>query len=474
MTNFTMHVGDCLETLKTLPDCSVDSVITDPPYGLSQHKPQQVIDCLTAWLKGEEYKPNGSGFMGKSWDAWVPSPAVWRECLRVLKPGGHMLAFAGTRSMDLMSMSVRLAGFELRDSIGYAHDGGGAPLLAWCYGSGFPKSLDVSKAIDKEAGAEREVVGPRVRLGDARAYPHNETGGNCYGAPNGAEARPPLSAPATDAARQWQGWGTALKPAWEPIILARKPLDGTVAENVIKHGTGAINVGGCRVEGAGPSGLKPYTRSTTPEVYGLGRAKAGRDVTYTDHPSGRWPANVIHDGSEAVVNKFPNSVSTGGLTLGGAKDGRTYSGVWAKKLSKSAGGFGDNGSAARFFYCAKASKRDRDEGLEGFAVKSAAERQCREDGMAGVGAYAGATGEARNFHPTVKPTALMRHLCRMVTPPGGIVLDPFMGSGSTGKAAMLEGFRFMGCELDPNYMTIAEARIRAACGDDNKQVLEAA
>ena len=455
MTNFTMHVGDCLETLKTLPDCSVDSVITDPPYGLSQHKPQQVIDCLTAWLKGEEYKPNGSGFMGKSWDAWVPSPAVWRECLRVLKPGGHLLAFAGTRSMDLMSMSVRLAGFELRDSIGYAHDGGGAPLLAWCYGSGFPKSLDVSKAIDKAAGAEREVV----RFDAEKAKQQTRAVGTAaYGDYAGNAGA--ITTPATESARQWQGWGTALKPAWEPIILARKPLDGTVAENVIKYGTGAINVDGCRIE-YGERPLIERAHQYRPESFDLPSWSRNAGVT----TQGRWPANVIHDGSEAVVNKFPNSVSTGGLTLGGSKDGRTYSGVWAKKLSKSAGGFGDNGSAARFFYCAKASKRDRDEGLDGFnKTKTNDGRKVDADN-----AYQrGATLRA-NIHPTVKPTNLMRYLCRLVTPPNGVVLDPFTGSGSTGKAAVLEGFNFIGCELQEDYAAIAKARISSAVDKSEKQ-----
>lgn len=456
MANFTLQLGDCLETLKTLPDGSVDSVITDPPYGLSQHTPQQVADCLGAWLRGEEYKPKGKGFMGKSWDAWVPSPAVWRECLRVLKPGGHLLAFAGTRSMDLMSMAVRLAGFELRDSIGYAHDGGGAPLLAWAYGSGFPKSLDVSKAIDKAAGAEREVVGLK-RYGDGQVFQGGKTAARSGGIIGEAAERGPSveTIPATESAKQWQGWGTALKPAWEPIILARKPLEGTVAENVQRHGTGAINVDGCRVEAerlTGWGGSAAFTKTHDASKHG-GMAKGcARPVE-----SGRWPANLIHDGSDAVVAGFPNSTSNGGLKP--SKAGMIYAngnGIPPTDYFN----YGDTGSAARFFYCAKASKTDRNEGLGGFEekpIRSTYDKSVRDAG--GMD-----TGHARaNFHPTVKPTDLMRYLCRLVTPPNGTVLDPFTGSGSTGKAAILEGFSFIGCEMQPDYHAIAKARIEAAC-----------
>ena len=326
--------GDCLDILKTMPDESVDAIVTDPPYGLS--------------------------FMGKKWDYDVPSEDIWRECLRVLKPGGHLLAFAGTRTQHRMAVRIEDAGFEIRD------------MIAWLYGSGFPKSHDVSKAIDKAAGAEREVIGVAGKSGSERNSMAGDFAGGEYMA----------TAPATDAARQWRGWGTALKPAMEPVTVARKPLIGTVAENVLAHGTGAINVDGSRVgDEVLPAAI-------------AGQAKIGtfeRGLMITPERTGRWPANVVHDGSDEPVALL--------------------------------------GDAARFFYCAKAAKKDRCKG---------------------------------NNHPTVKPTDLMRYLVRLVTPPGGVVLDPFMGSGSTGKAAKLEGFGFIGIEREAQYVEIARARIEAS------------
>ena len=285
--------------------------------------------------------------------------------------------------------------------------------------SGFPKSLDVSKAIDKAAGAEREKVPATGGL-------HKNANLNDDGWSKVGSDAPTMDGPvpATPEAQQWAGWGTALKPALEPITVARKPLVGTVAENVLAHGTGAINVDGCRVEGAGPSGLKPYTRSTTPEVYALGMAKEGKPVTYADHPLGRWPANLIHDGSGEPTDLL--------------------------------------GDAARFFYCAKASKKDRNEGLEAFDAVMTNFAAGTGLSKNGDGSPRNMNADAKNHHPTVKPTDLMRYLCRLVTPPGGVVLDPFMGSGSTGKAALLEGFRFIGCERSPEYVAIARARIAAA------------
>lgn len=354
-----------------MPDCSVDAVVTDPPYGLS--------------------------FMGKKWDYDVPGVEVWSECLRVLKHGGHLLAFAGTRTQHRMAVRIEDAGFEIRD------------MIAWVYGSGFPKSLDVSKAIDKAAGAEREVMG----FDPVAARRTAAVGTASYGDYRGQTGD--ITAPSTDAAKQWNGWGTALKPALEPITVARKPLIGTVAENVLQHGTGAINVDGCRV-----SGSHTYTPrlNANANLNDDGWQKIGHGVEQVT-ATGRWPANFIHDGSEEAADLL--------------------------------------GDSARFFYCAKASKADREDGLEGFRPRA------RPTMGSGMGHQPDQQRENnRNIHPTVKPTDLMRYLCRLVTPPDGLVLDPFMGSGSTGKAAVLEGFRFIGIEREEEYCEIAKARIKHA------------
>jgi DNA modification methylase len=574
----TLHLGDCLEVLRTMPDCSVDAVVTDPPYGLA--------------------------FMGKRWDYDVPSVAIWAECLRVLKPGGHLLAFAGTRTQHRMAVRIEDAGFEIRD------------MIAWVYGSGFPKSLDVSKAIDKAAGAEREVVGQHRATAPGCNMRVSMTG--CDYDKAGS-----ITAPATPEAQQWAGWGTALKPSFEsvtwatkpvdtmgycaiilenlteleaqclqnanaaasssrptqagspeakigfaqepaatqhggeqerktatgaagatsspvdtsastlaaasiawsiasswrhtlegvyargrtsttetesktttdwktlscclsqitpesiiqacslpggfsanastaaqifnaslaslqstltlsaiepatwqaldgslaeavkpnvdPVVMARKPLAGTVAANVLEHGTGALNVDECRV-GTNDGLGRPYGGDN--KVYGSYGMERGTRTG--DALTGRWPANFCHDGSDEVVGLFPQTAS-GDLTpyLNQSRNGHAGVNSEWKTVTRA----GDSGSAARFFYTAKASKDDRDDG---------------------------------NTHPTVKPTDLMRYLCRLVTPPGGVVLDPFMGSGSTGKAAMLEGFGFIGIEREPAYHAIAEQRISRA------------
>ena len=375
---FALANSDCLAVLKTIPDNSIHSVVTDPPYGLS--------------------------FMGKKWDYDVPSVEVWAECLRVLKPGGHLLAFAGTRTQHRMAVRIEDAGFEIRD------------MIAWVYGSGFPKSLDVSKAIDKAAGAER-TEGQREWTGGQRRA-------GVMGDNLGTQTLIKYDTPATDAARQWQGWGTALKPALEPITVARKPLIGTVAANVLEHGTGAINVDGCRVGMSADDASYIAERiggfNATKSIGGNGAYSGGetmdRAATY-DSSKGRWPANLIHDGGEFL------------------------------------------GEQARFFYCAKASKRDRDEGLDAFTTTTKAGSGALRDGNR-------ETQPRANIHPTVKPTDLMRYICRLVTPPGGTVLDPFMGSGSTGKAAMLEGFRFIGIEREGEYLEIARARIEHALFGD--------
>jgi site-specific DNA-methyltransferase (adenine-specific) len=334
-----------------------------------------------------------------------------------------------------MCVRIEDAGFEIRD------------MIAWVYGSGFPKSLDVSKAIDKAAGAEREVVGSYAVT---REFKGREFVGekSCAASVN-------ITAPAPDAARQWQGWGTALKPALEPITVARKPLVGTVADNVMRYGTGAINVDWCRV-GTDDMSAQFDREWKQDGTFGNGkRASQGKQC-----PPGRWPANLIHDGSDEVVGLFPMTKS--GILKAGTK--RTTSGGYHGGFPEIATHYdtgGDSGSAARFFYCAKASKRDRDEGLD-LPEATPGEKTGRADGSAGINPYAGSRAPTRNIHPTVKPTDLMRYLVRLVTPPGGTVLDPFMGSGSTGKAAVLEGFGFVGIEREERYLDIARARITHA------------
>ena len=370
--------GDCLEVMRGMADNSVDSIVTDPPYGLS--------------------------FMGKKWDYDVPGEDIWRECLRVLKPGGHLLAFAGTRTQHRMAVRIEDAGFEIRD------------MIAWVYGSGFPKSHNVGNAVDKSLGCENR--GHAISSG-SQIHPTT-------GKPRANGELLPKYEGRTDEGKKWAGFGTALKPAMEPITVARKPLVGTVAVNVLAHGTGGINIDGCRVgEEVVEKGRAGRSEC---ESNSLGKKLMGSEDQQWQ--AGRWPANLIHDGSDEVVAGFPvtgpSKASVRGVGLTG-DDAKVY-GKGDPEFNTLRGHNDNGGSAARFFYCAKASKSDRGAG---------------------------------NNHPTVKPTDLMRYLCRLVTPPGGIVLDPFMGSGSTGKAAALEGFQFIGIEREAEYCEIAKARIAA-------------
>lgn len=404
--DIAIYNGDCRTIMGQLEPESVDSIVCDPPYEL--------------------------GFMGKGWDrsGIAYDVSVWSECLRVLKPGGHLLAFGGSRTYHRLACAIEDAGFEIRDQI------------QWLYGSGFPKSLDVSKAIDALAGAER-APGEAGPYADRRPNAPGESIFNGAGSPTSAL----VTFPVTDAAKQWRGWGTGLKPAHEPLVLARKPLIGTVAENVLQHGTGGLNIDGCRIDLQGQN-------KTTGGCSGTGALLGGGIVERVpeDNSIGRWPANVIHDGSNEVLAGFP--AEAGG-------DSRltkpTYDkGIWGNAKSvQSAALYQDSGSAARFFYCAKADQQDREDGLEEAAARFA---PTMGSGI-GVKEHDPQTATPkRNFHPTVKPTELMRYLCRLATPPGGLVLDPFCGSGSTGKAARAEEFRFIGIEISEEYCALAAAR----------------
>jgi DNA modification methylase len=380
--------GDCRDVLADMPDASVDSVVTDPPYEL--------------------------GFMGKRWDASgiAYDVAMWAEVLRVLKPGGHLMAFGGTRTYHRMACAIEDAGFEIRDSIN------------WLYGSGFPKSLDVSKAIDKAAGAERDVVGATRKGAQTIAK-------NAYGA-WGDGITP--TAPATDAARRWDGWGTALKPAHEPIVVARKPLHGTVAANVLEHGTGALNIDRCRVGttggttcGEGGSALSAQGAFTT-----------GHVVEAID--GGRWPANVVLDPDAAA-------------TLNGQAE------VERPARFFTVAGHNDD-DLTSFRYIPKPDRTERNAGLDGLPKqrKAQLERSAQVDVELDEVSARFLSQPTANFHPTVKPLDLMRWLVRLVTPPDGTVLDPFAGSGTTIAAAILEGFHTIGIELTDDYLPIIEAR----------------
>jgi site-specific DNA-methyltransferase (adenine-specific) len=363
-SRFTLHHGDNRELLKTFEDNSVDSIVCDPPYEL--------------------------GFMGKKWDSTgiAYDVSLWAECLRVLKPGGHLIAFGGTRTYHRMTVAIEDAGFEIRDSI------------LWVYATGFPKSHDVSKAIDKQAGVERtEIIGVRHR----NVKPFNDKSGWNQNSTTGTHQ---YTAPATPEAQHWHGWGTALKPAIEPAVLARKPLIGTVADNVLTWGVGALNIDGSRV---------------------------GSEVITSETGIGRWPANIILD-EESAKMIDEQSGERKGMSGGGHRKQKSniMPSIQVDKVSEHNHLLrNDIGGASRFFYVAKASTSEREAGV----------------------------GERANTHPTVKPITLMRYLIRLVTPKNGVVLDPFMGSGSTGCAAMLEGMQFVGIEINEDYIEIAQRRI---------------
>lgn len=370
-----IHHGDSLEVLKLFESNSIDSLVTDPPYGLGKTTPENVRACLQAWLSGQDYQASGGGFMSKEWDSWCPSPNLWREVYRVLKPGAYGLVFSGSRTEDLMSISLRLAGFEVRDR------------LVWLYGSGFPKSHNVSKAIDKKLGGVRKVIGQQKLMGTARRTANGSSHG-CAKAGESierVETFMDITEPATEQAKKYNGFGTALKPAYEPIILVRKPLDGTVANNVLKHGVGGLNIDDCRIS-----------------------------------IEGRWPANILLD--ESINDPL----------------------------------------LKRYFYCAKASKAEREAGLSHFDLKKAGAMSGEETRLDQPTNHP----MRANVHPTVKPLDLMRYLCRLITPPDGTILEPFAGSGTTLCAAALEGFTSIGIERESEYIEIIKARLKHWSGGD--------
>ena len=480
-----LYHGDCLEELKKIPDNSVDSIVTDPPYGLSNTKPQQVADVLKAWVTGDTVSvpAKRGGFMGKDWDSFVPPPAVWEECMRVLKPGGHMAVFAGARTQDLMGLSIRLAGFEIRDTLG------------WVYGSGMPKSLDVSKAIDKcdrrvkvlafidallddghsldELGEKAGIPSLSSSYNDWKNRGHNPEerswdrllaglgisekdgleivsrqrvklgGGSAYNFREGnvRSWEVKRTASKTAEAQRWDGWGTALKPAIEPIILARKPLDGTVANNVLAHGVGGLNIDACRV----PSDVPIPSHHGTSGAAGVTMGKYRDYVPGSEtaasvenvQTAGRFPANVLLDEHAAKEMDKQSGVSASTQRTGkGSGKSKDILGDFVGQENVTMG-HTDSGGASRFFpvfkYQAKAPKKERP------VIE-------KEDGT-------------KVQHPTVKPVALMEWLVTLVTPPNGVVLDPFAGSGTTLQAALNEGFDPIGVEQDVDYIQLIDKRL---------------
>ena len=479
----TLHLGDCLSVLPSLPDASVDAVVCDPPYALTELSAAMVGATIGEWLAGDRaHVPDGrGGFMGRDWDRFVPPPAAWDECFRVLKPGGHLLAFAAPRTVDLMTLSIRLARFEIRDSI------------AWMFAQGMPKSLDVSKAIDKAAGAERTVTGPAPYSRGRARQSYSETRRVSYDYPP-----QPLTAPATEDAVRWSGWGTGLKPAYEPIVVARKPLAGTVVATVLAYGTGALNVDGCRV--AGPAGNGHWVRNGemgTRGIYGQG-GQAGEDFGRENPAAGRWPPNVLLTHAEGC-QPAGSLIVRGDHRIGGQ--------------GQRPGGFGDVGAApgdaqpngplygdseVTVWDCepgCPVAELDRQSGVldVGYSrnkARSGADRagntsaaygaESRPAGsqMVGYGDAGGASRFFPAFHyqakattgerprladgtswPTVKPLPLIRWLVRLVTPPGGLVLDPYAGTGPTGEACIVEGFDCILIDREPKAVELIQTRL---------------
>lgn len=420
----TVHHGDNRDVLRSLPDNSIDSVVTDPPYALVSIQ-KRFGKPGSAPARGDVYARASAGFMGKQWDTGEVAFAAefWAEILRVLKPGGHVVAFSGTRTYHRMAVAIEDAGFEIRDQLG------------WLYGSGFPKSHDVVKGIDAKLGARGGKVarGAPVRRIRPGADQHKD---GSWEKLDGREYQPGEYVPGSQEAAAWQGYGTALKPAWEPICLARKPLDGTVAENVLRWGVGALNIDGCRIEGAKTPAPVGQFRGSDVDATGLTGVRDGSADSL-----GRWPANIAHDGSTEVVAAFPEAPGQQGVVKG-TEPSSPFVNVYGDMPSRAgrADPRADSGSAARFFYTAKADREDR----------------------------------LGSKHPTVKPVDLMAWLVRLVTPPGGLVLDPFAGTGTTGSAAMREGMRCILIEREAEYVEDIHRRIAWVKGEGRLTAQETA
>jgi len=505
--------GACLEVLKDLPDNTFDAIVMDPPYGLGSKEP--TVEEIVAYLQGADLDTGGD-FMGKKWE--IPSVPTWLELFRVLKPGGYVLTFGGTRTWDLISLGARAAGFEYRDTI--ADEYPSFPALQWMHGQGFPKSLNVSKAIDKDLGAEREVVGTYRVSGNALT-PTKEKGGTYVtGAPNSPAGDLEITAAATDEAKHWEGWHTALKPAWEPILMYRKPLDGTVLQNIRKWGTGAINIDGCRVASAEQEHFRSSVKGRTGgavvgaddrEGAALGMFEPGRGFEPANHVGGRWPPNVVLSHAEGCKRagtkrlRGSHAVAAEGKRLADKtystpmntysplpdrpitshvdEDGLETVEAWAcvegcpvRALDEQTGerpstltgradpnaqheNPGNNGGASWF----------GGGNSQVYADSGGASRffpQFKPFFYTGKATKREATldGEIENNHPTKKPVALMAWLVKLVTPENGIVLDPYCGSGSTLHAACEEGFRFTGIERSPDFCETARQRMEVVHG----------
>jgi len=510
--------GDCIEALQSMEPNSIDAMVTDPPYGLS--KEPDITEVLSHWIAGDKYEHTNKGFMGKGWDSFVPGPEYWKEIYRVLKPGAHILVFCSTRTWDLLSIAIRFAGFQNRDTIRREYirgepecidaEGNNIDInsLAWVFGTGFPKSLNVGEAIEKKLGFGPIVVGQRPSGGgdnfDARRAGEDRDDrpkNHCSGTRN-------IQKYQTSEAQQFKGHGTALKPSWEVILMFRKPFETTVANNVLEHGTGSININGCRISthnnlnrdasdyqpgrwptnlilshhpDCKPSGVKEV-KNNSGSVSGNEPSSPAKNV-YGEYKRKGWEAHG-NNGVETVENwdcvkgcPIKEMDQQSGIKQSGAmkKTVPAYSGVSNTGFLRGSSGpqnqHGDKGGASRFFlnipmfrYIAKASRKERELGCDGLEHKTAGEvTGGRKEGSAGLDnprAGAGRTSGAKNIHPTIKPLDLIRYLCRLICPPNGIILDPFLGSGTTAMATILEGEgrSFIGIEKDEKYFEIASVR----------------